>query len=263
MPLKPEEELARRVLRAAGRPGALKALLLDVDGTLAPIAPTPEEAAVPDATLEAVRALVGQGWTVALVSGRPSAEVRSMVPIQGVKIFGSHGLQGSWSRNASGALSPALRRKLAGLAREAERLAEGFPGVLVERKHAGVALHDRKLTAGRRGTWHRRVAEWLKGADLQGLELLSGRRVLELRPVGVHKGRVAETMPGFRGGTPRDDSLIVIGDDRTDEDLFRAVGRSGMTIRVGRAGKQTHAAHRLASPLAVGRFLRALALAES
>ena len=45
---------------------------------------------------------------------------------------------------------------------------------------------------------------------------IAGRRVLEMRPVGAHKGRVAETMPGFRGGPPRDDSLIAIGDDRTD-----------------------------------------------
>ena len=81
---------------------------------------------------------------------------------------------------------------------------------------------------------------------------------MELRPVGVHKGRVAETMPGFRGKPPRDDSLIAIGDDRTDEDLFGAVDGSGMTIRVGRPGKRSLAANRLASPHAVGRFLRAL-----
>jgi len=255
--------MARRALRAAERPRALKTLLLDVDGTLAPIAPTPEEAAVPVATLEALRALVRDGWTVALVSGRPSVEVRSMVRIRGVRVFGSHGLQGSWSRGGSAALSPALRRKLAGLAHEAERLARGFPGVLIERKHAGVALHDRKLTPRRRGEWHRRVDEWLRDTDLEGLELLSGRRVLEMRPVGVHKGRVAETMPGYRDGPPRDDSLIAIGDDRTDEDLFRAVGQSGMTIRVGRPGEQTRAAHRLASPLTVGRFLRALASTDS
>jgi trehalose-phosphatase len=259
MASKPEEQLARQALRAAGRPGAMKTLLLDVDGTLAPIAPTPGEAAVPAATLEALRALVRGGWTVALVSGRPSLEVSSMVPIRGVKVFGSHGLQGSWSRGGSAALSPALRRKLDGLAHEAERLAAKFPGVLVERKLAGVALHDRKLTPRRRGEWHRRVQEWLKETDLEGLELLSGRRVLEMRPVGVHKGRVAQTMPGYRSGPPRDDTLIAIGDDRTDEDLFRAVGKSGMTIRVGRPGKQTRAAYRLASPLTVGRFLRALA----
>jgi len=263
MPRKPEEQLARRAVLASARPGALKTLLLDVDGTLAPIAPTPEEAAVPERTLDALRALAAEGWTVALVSGRPSSEVRSMVPIRRAKVFGSHGLQGSWSPGGSAPLSPTLRRRLGALADEAERLAVSFPGVLVERKHAGVALHDRKLTARRRGEWHRRVDEWLKETDLEGLELLSGRRVLEIRPVGVHKGRVAETMPGYRAGAPRDDSLVAIGDDRTDEDLFHAVARCGMTIRVGRAGKKTRAAHRLASPLAVGRFLRALTSAET
>ena len=258
MPQKPEVRLARRARRAAGRPGALKTLLLDVDGTLAPIAPTPEEASVPGATIDALRSLAGDGWIVALVSGRPSAEVRAMAPVSGAKVFGSHGLQGSWSRGRSAALSPVLKRRLSGLARQAARLAAGFPGVLVEHKHAGVALHDRKLNARERGAWHRHVDEWLKDADLDGLELLSGRRVLELRPVGVHKGRVAQTMPGYRSGPPRDDSLIAVGDDRTDEDLFHAVFRCGMTIRVGRAGKQTRAAHRLASPLTVGRFLHAL-----
>jgi trehalose-phosphatase len=254
----PARQLARRAAAAARRPGALRTLLLDVDGTLAPIAPTPEAARVPPSTLEALHALVGLGWTVALVSGRPAREVRAMVPISGVRIFGSHGLEGSWSRSGKAAVAPATKRRLARLARDAARLSDGLPGVLIERKPAGVALHDRKLTPRNRAEWGRRVREWLAEVDLGGLELLRGRRVLEIRPRGAHKGRVAETMPRLRGSRPRDASLIAIGDDVTDEDLFRAVGKNGVSVRVGRAGKRSAATLRLASPAAVGRFLKCL-----
>jgi len=237
----------------------LKTLLLDVDGTLAPIAPTPGEARVPPETIEALRALVARGWTVALVSGRPAREIRAMVPISGVKFFGSHGLEGSWSRSAPAVAAPATKRRLARLARAAERLSQGIPGVLIERKPAGLALHDRKLTPARRAEWSQRVRGWLADADLEGLELLRGRRVLEIRPHGAHKGRVAETLPRPWRDRPHDASLVAIGDDVTDEDLFRAVGRHGVSVHVGRPGRRTAATHRLASPAAVGRFLRCLA----
>jgi trehalose-phosphatase len=186
-----------------------------------------------------------------------------MVPLRGLKIFGSHGLEGSWSGRSGGALSSGLRRRLARLAEGAETLAAGVPGVLVERKPAGVAIHDRRVPANLRAGWTARLRRWLAEQDLRGLELLDGRRVVELRPVGVHKGRVAASLPEAAAAPATDHSVVAMGDDRTDEDLFRAIRGRGLSVRVGRPGKRSVARARLASPTAVCRFLRQLAGAGS
>ncbi len=254
-------ELASRVARAARRPGARRTLLLDLDGTLAPIARTPSQATVPPKTLEALRRLVKQGWTVAIVSGRPATEARRMVPVQGAKIFGGHGLEGTWSRPGSRRLNPDLRRRLAELARAARRLSSGTPGLLVEHKPTGLALHDRLLPRGRRASWHRRLDEWLERQDLRGLERIDGKCVTELRPAGAHKGQVVATLPARRDAPVPDASLVGMGDDRTDEDLFRALRGRGLAVRVGRPGVRSAARWRLTSPAAVQRFLAELARA--
>ena len=69
------------------------------------------------------------------------------------------------------------------------------------------------------------------------------------------RGESASGCPRRRGAPRRDASLVAIGDDRTDEDLFRELAGRGLTIRIGRPGIVTAADHRLASPAAVLRFL--------
>jgi trehalose 6-phosphate phosphatase len=259
--LDPTSKLARRVSRAARRGGARRTLLLDLDGTLAPIAPTPDEAAVPEATLEALRRLVALRWTVAVVSGRPAVEVRRMVPVREVRIFGSHGLEGTWPNAKRRPAPPRSQRRIERLAAAARRLAATTPGVLIERKPAGIAVHDRRVPRRLRAAWRRRLEAWLAKRDLSGLDRLDGKCVVELRPAGVHKGRIVEALPS-RPGAPRPDaSLVGMGDDRTDEDLFRALRGRGLAVRVGPPGARSVARSRLPSPAAVQRFLIELASA--
>ncbi len=250
--------LAEGVAEASREPGAARTLLLDVDGTLAPIVATPERARVPGETLEALAALLRAGWRIALVSGRPAAEVRRLVPVRGVRVFGSHGLEGSWTGARSSGVPAALRRLLDDLEREGRRLAADFPGASVERKPAGLAFHDRALRGGALRSFRARLAEWLDERDLEGLERVAGKRVLELRPAGSGKGRVVRTLPRTRRRR-RDASLVAIGDDRTDEDMFGELGERGLSIRVGRSLRGSMAQERLASVAAVREFLAALA----
>jgi trehalose 6-phosphate phosphatase len=147
------------------------------------------------------------------------------------------------------------------LADAVERLGATTPGVLIERKPAGVAVHDRLVPRRHRATWRRRLERWLANADLRGLERIGGKCVVELRPAGTNKGRVVETLPR-RPGAPRPDaSLVGIGDNHTDEDMFRALRGRGLAVRVGRAGARSVARSRLPSPAAVRRFLNELARA--
>ena len=100
--------------------------------------------------------------------------------------------------------------------------------------------------------WRRKLERWFARQDLSGLERLDGRRVVELRPHGIDKGRVVRAL---RLPDGHDESLIAIGDDATDEDLFRELCRHGMTIKVGPPGSATLAAERLESVEDVQRFL--------
>ena len=70
------------------------AVLLDIDGTLAPIVERPEDAAVPDETRAEVERLAGRYALVACISGRPAADARRMVGLDGVEYVGVHGLEG-------------------------------------------------------------------------------------------------------------------------------------------------------------------------
>lgn len=252
--------LAAEVAAAAGRPRSARTLFLDLDGTLAPIVKVPSEAAVPPEALDAIRRLGRGGWRIVIVSGRPLAQARRMARVEGVAVFGSHGLESDSPRHAltTSATKAAIRR-LKRIVGPAKALALGFPGAMLEIKPAGVAFHDRRIPAERLGEWKRRLREFLAGRDLDGVDFLRGKRVLELRPSGVHKGSVVRALAPRAAGGRRDASLLAIGDDTTDEDMFEALGGRGLAVRVGRRVRATHANRRLASPGAVAEFLARLA----
>jgi trehalose-phosphatase len=177
-----------------------------------------------------------------------------MVPVAGLKTVGSHGAEGGQQPTTK-----AMERRLVRLAAEAEELAARVPGVLIERKPFGIALHDRKVARGRLRGWRRMLDEWLAAADTAGFERLEGKRVVELRPEGANKGAVVERIARSRVTGRRDDSLVAIGDDETDEDMFRALRGKGLAVRVAPPGIKTLASARLASPSGVQRFLLGLA----
>ena len=254
----PAPALAAEIVRAARRPNAARALVLDLDGTLAPIAPRPKDAEVPAVVLKTLERLLANGWRVAVVSGRPLVQARRMVPVPGVTVFGSHGIERGEPFPASRALR-ALSLRSERIARQARGFVRGFPGVLLERKPYGCAFHHRALAAATRPRFLRRLAVWLAERDTRGLEVLDGRCVVELRPAGLGKGLVARRWPAARSAVPGDRSLVAIGDDRTDEDLFAAFEDRGITVSVGSKRSRTIARRRLPGTAAVARLLTALA----
>jgi trehalose-phosphatase len=252
------DALADEVARAARRPGASRTIVLDVDGTLAPIAPVPEAARVPEETLAALRSLVEVGWTVVLVSGRSARETRAMVRVPGVRVFGSHGLEGAGDSGRTALLSEESARQLSVLAAAARALASGFPGARVELKPAGMALHDRQVPRHELPRWKRALRRFLERHGTAGFETLRGRRVVELRPRGASKGSVLRALAprGRRRGF--DASLVAVGDDTTDEDMFRELQGRGLAVRAGRRRGLPLATRTLPAPSAVRKFLERL-----
>ncbi len=240
------------------------ALLLDIDGTLLDIAENPDEVIVP-AELHAVLARLqrGFGGAVALISGRSLSTIDHLFPHLALFVVGCHGAEVRLSLDArteespnesmrslyAEPLSPNLRARL-------KRLGEAHPGVIVEDKIFSVALHYRSAPAegpALRARAHEICAE----AAGEGIGLLEGKGVVEVKPVGIDKGRALRTLLGttpFRGRRP-----VFIGDDVTDEAAFAALGEfSGIGISVGRP--MAGADHMLAGPGEVRTWLAALAV---
>ena len=220
----PLAELARSPERAA--------LLLDVDGTLAPIVPRPEDARVPDETRRELVRLAGRYALLACVSGRTGEDLDRVVGVPGLVYVGEHGLE----------LEPEAERWVDRLRAFAEATTE-WPA---ERKRLTLSYHWRTAPDEEAAiAVLERVAE---RARAEQLVPRWGRKVLELRPpVGAHKGTAVVRLLGERGL----ERALYAGDDATDLDAFRALDGLELGVRVAVASAEAPPGLREAADLVV------------
>ena len=203
------------------------ALFLDLDGTLAPIVSRPDQV-VPDArrTHLLEKLCEGLDGRLAVVSGRTLGTIDRILDGAAPAAAGVHGLE---RRRADGVVlraqpNPALPAVVA----ELEAFAAARPGLLVEDKGLSVGLHYRQAPGQAKAVLA--LAERLAAGA--GLRLQRGDMVAELRTPGADKGAAVEAFmqeAPFIGASP-----VFVGDDLTDEDGFRAVGRlGGLGVLVG------------------------------
>jgi trehalose 6-phosphate phosphatase len=208
------------------------AILLDVDGTLAPIVARPELASVPEETRLVLRGLVDRYALVGFVSGRTGAAARELVGVDGAAYAGVHGLE----------LVPE-----ADAWRGALRQFAGSDWAWLEDKGLTVAFHWREAPdedAAREEL--EGVAERARGF---GLETRWGRKVLELRPpVDADKGTAVRTLLGERGLR----RALYAGDDTTDLDAFRGLDGLEVAVRVAVVSDEAPPGLREAADLVVG-----------
>jgi trehalose-phosphatase len=200
------------------------AVLLDLDGTLAPIVEKPDDAAVPGRTRELVERIAGRYGVTAVVSGRRSLDARRILGLDGIAYVGNHG----YEFLPPGAEQPQPAPALAGHERDAADFLASYgvskltdAGVRIEDKAAIVALHWR----GAPDEAEAEAAAALAAADAEGSSLIvhRGRKVLELRPpVRTDKGRGVEAL---LAGAPFLTGALYAGDDRTDVDAFKVLRR--------------------------------------
>lgn len=203
------------------RTGSL-VLLLDFDGTLAPIVDRPELAAMPDRTRHALERLMAMdGVTVAVVSGRGLGDVRERAALPEIAYAGNHGMEiegaGLHRLHPEAA---AARPELLEVAARIEADLEGIDGAFLEDKGLTLSIHYR-LAPDRAEEVRETVLEAVDGRP--GLRVTEGKMVLEVRPrVEWDKGRaVLFLLDQMR--PPADSPVLYLGDDRTDEDAFRAL----------------------------------------
>lgn len=194
-------------------------LAVDFDGTLAPIVARPEDARPVDGAADVLTKLAGRLGAVAIVSGRPAAEVARLSGIEsapGVRVLGHYGLQ-QWQDGV--VISPDPVPGIAIARARLDDVLEGAdPGVRVEDKVHSLAIHTR-------GASHPDAE--LAGlepalealADACGLEAVPGRYVMELRPRGTDKGSaVRELVEATEARV-----VVYIGDDLGDLPAFAVI----------------------------------------
>lgn len=210
------------------------AILLDVDGTLAPIVRDPDAAAVPDGVRRMLHELTERYAVVGCVSGRQAAVARRIVGIGSIPYAGTHGAELLARGAPEAALDPEAERWSARVHEFADAL--GTPalraaGLRREDKGPIVALHWRGAEDERRAA---EAAQRIgRDALAAGLHIHEGRRVLELRPP-VPIGKDAAVRRLLAGSGAR--TALYVGDDRTDLDAF-----AGLRALVGE-GRLRHAA---------------------
>lgn len=227
------------------------ALFLDLDGTLAPIMPRPDDV-VPDPRRTFILRRLVQRFDrrVAIISGRSVGQVAAITENAVPAIAGVHGLE---RRGVRGEFSAAIPDPDLAEAREVfQHLADSQPGLVFEDKGVSVALHYRGRPAACEAV--REAARRLEAST--DLLLQEGDMVAELRTRGDDKGaavsRFLSEWP-FQGARP-----IFVGDDVTDEDGFLAAqAGGGFGVLVGPPRRATLARYRLDEPAAVLDWLEA------
>lgn len=195
------------------------ALLIDIDGTISPIAPSSSEAYVEPECRSALQQLSQRLPLVAALSGRPVAEAARMVGVPQMVYLGNHGLE-RWEQGQVVPVEAAA--SLAWAVEEAVvRLRRGLRLYGIEIEHKGLTASIHYRNAEDAAGAYTAVEEAARGA-IAGLPLRArqGRQVLEIHPdIDLHKGSGVEALLQ----TYAPDAAIYVGDDTTDIDAFRAL----------------------------------------
>ncbi len=236
---------------------------LDFDGTLAPIVERPEDAALPAGARPVLERLVARPDTdVAIVSGRGLEDVRARVGLAGAFYAGNHGMEiegPGLERRVPEAV--AARPRVAACAAALRDALDGIDGAQVEDKGATLSVHTRRVADADAAAEVERRVRAIAG-DYPGLRLTAGKKVLEVRPdIDWDKGRATSFLLGaLEAGAGLAVPVVFIGDDRTDEDAFRALGERGDGVLVAPAPPADTAARAwVESPAGVLDLLRRLA----
>lgn len=211
-------------------------LFLDIDGTLIDIAPTPDSVIVPDTlipTLLAARARLG--GALAIVSGRPLADVERLLGPAGFPCGAEHGAIIRLGDGAVADADPALAVPKAWQS-QIESATRDWRGVIVESKSYSVAVHFR--AAPERESDLRRLIDAVVAPAATEFEVLPAHCSLEIRHRAIDKGAAVRTLMKyhpFAGRVP-----VFVGDDVTDEDgiaAAAALGGFGLHVREAFAGR--------------------------
>jgi trehalose-phosphatase len=236
-----------------------KLLLLDFDGTLAPIALHPEHVVLEEITQKALACLArSRHFEIVIISGRSLKDLKSYFPLKNIIYVGNHGFE----MKGKGFSTPSILLRKAKKARALIDLLtirlqdslEEIPGVWIENKRYTLSLHFRDLTTTYLSLFQEKLKFLKKKCSDLPIVWRRGKKVWDLRlDIPWGKGEASLFLSRrFPRALP-----IAIGDDYTDEDMFESLRSRGITIRVG-FRKHSLAKYYVKSPREVTRLLQEL-----
>ncbi|GBR67628.1 trehalose-phosphatase [Gluconobacter kanchanaburiensis] len=198
------------------------ALLLDFDGTLVDIAPTPDSVRVPEGLIaDLLRLRDMLDGALAIITGRPIIQIDHFLPGVPYAVAGEHGVVVRHAPDQR-IRERDLPRVPKDWADAVEKIAAEHPGVGIEHKKAGMVLHYRRAPEAE-ADFRALISVW--PVDQHGFHLQDAQMAIELRPLGIDKGKALEELMAeapFAGRLP-----VFAGDDVTDRDGVRAARRMG------------------------------------
>jgi trehalose 6-phosphate synthase/phosphatase len=250
---------ARQEIVARYRSSQRRLLFLDYDGTLTPLVRHPAMAKPDAPTLAILRTLVSDPRnTVVIVSGRDRQTLDEWFDGLSLGAVAEHGAwlrtEGqSWQRSKQ--LSGSWKQQLLPIL---EIYVDRSPGAFVEEKEDSLAWHYRMADPEQAGQRASELADHLLQMTAKaGLQIVQGNKVVEVRPSGVDKGSALFAWTG-NGDY---DFILAIGDDTTDEDVFKALPEGAVSVRVGIS--TTHARYSVRSSADVSGLLRSFAATQA
>ena len=237
-------------------------LFLDYDGTLTPIAPTPDQAILSNTTRTLLEKLskISQ-YKLTIISGRALSDIKSLVPLKNINYVGNHGfeIEGSGIK-FDGLISTRFHQTFGRLKEAMKEKLCALDGVFIEDKGLTFSLHYRLLPeeeiSSFRKNFKKIVEPYLSRKEIR---VDSGKKVFEIKPpIDWDKGKAVLWLlkkQQFLAGKDTEILPVAIGDDLTDEDAFWALKNKGITICVGEC-KESHAQYSLQDSDEVNKLLQ-------
>jgi trehalose 6-phosphate phosphatase len=236
-------------------------LLMDFDGTLAAIRRHPARARLSGEAARTLRNILAcrEDISLAVVSGRSLRDIRLRVGIKGILYAGNHGLEAE-GPGIKFTVPEALRAKktVKKISRELKKGYKGFKGIVVEDKGLTISVHFRMVSPARIAEAEKTMEDIAAPYRAKGkIDVMTGKKVWEIRPpVKWNKGKAAIRLINEKKKALNRKILpVYVGDDRTDEDAFRAIGEKGICVFVG-GKRSSNAAYYLNGTREVIKFLQ-------
>ncbi len=233
---------------------ANKLLLLDYDGTLVPFAGRPEEAKPTQELLDLLSGLSKcEGVDLAIISGRDKVTLENWLGKLKATLIAEHGV---WIKDTNGSWETI--RKLnqdwkLSLKAVLQNYADLLPGSIIEEKDYSMVWHYRKADPDQASYISRELMDDLMNlTSNMDVQIIQGSKVIEIRNTGINKGTLANHLRDSK----KYDFVLAIGDDVTDEDMFKSLPGYAYTIKVGM--KTSYAKYNLQNYIEVRKLLGAL-----
>ncbi|HKI54002.1 MAG TPA: trehalose-phosphatase [Anaerolineales bacterium] len=234
-------------------------LFLDYDGTLAVFAPTPDDVLPNDDVIGLISQLADlTNVRVSIVSGRRLAHIRKLLPIKGILLAGTYGveMQKPDGEEIHQMEYESIRPTLDSLKPRWQELINDKLGFYLEDKGWALAIHARNAEE-QQGLRVLEEAEKMLTPNVLGehLQKIHSYRFLEIGPNNADKGHALRYL--FDNFHWTDSIPIYIGDDDKDEEAFQVINeKNGFSILVSKEERTTKASYRLSSPTEVHQWLR-------